>query len=57
MKLRSSVRAVLSAFFGVKRGASVSEEEKLPLWLVIATAIGLVAVLIVGLIVIVNLVV
>lgn len=57
MRWRASVRAVLSAFFGIRRGATVHEDEKLPLWLLIVTALLLAAVFIGGLILIVNLVV
>jgi hypothetical protein len=57
MKWRASLRAVLSAFFGVRRVATVHEDEKLPVWLLIVTAVLLAAVFIGGLLLIVNLVV
>jgi hypothetical protein len=57
MKWRASLRAVLSAFFGVRRAATVHEDEKLPVWLLIVTAVLLAAVFIGGLLLIVNLVV
>lgn len=57
MKWYSSIRTVLSAFLGIRRSAAVAEDEKLPLWLLILTAVFLAAVFIVGLLLIVHLVV
>jgi hypothetical protein len=54
---RTALRAVASAFFGVKRGAEVEQDIKLPFWQLIVIALALAALFIALLVTIVRIVV
>lgn len=57
MSWRTALRAVASAFFGVKSGAEVEQDVKLPFWKLIVIALVLAALFIALLVSIVHIVV